>query len=197
MTRRYLILRGSIVAGDLARLLEDAFETFTKASREQRVLAPGLTVDSIAARNAPVAVQLVDDVEIAGQYILVEADAADVADDTAVAILRHISIIPPSELFSEAHARFEECPETLLRAAYGSTQSMTADFLALLKRAAAHERPIVRRTAYYAASLTQWPQAAELLEQAILADPEPELRDFAQRTLDLLAAAVNQRKSST
>jgi hypothetical protein len=185
MMRLYRIPRHRIDGNELANALVDRLGTRARALEERvdanlsRVL---IVFDALGAQ-----LNVVDDAEIGGQYLEIEAEDAGAADQLDAALYDLVPVRSFHDVLADA-ANDPRDARLLARAAIASGNAPNDELLALLQRSARSDDAGVRRGAYHAAGMTQWPQAVPIVA-AGLDDPADSNRDYARRVFASLQAA--------
>jgi len=129
----------------------------------------------------------VDDDETGGQYLEIDAERVDAADQLDAALHDVVRVRPFADVLADA-VQSPNDPALLARAAIASGNVPDDALLALLRNRGRSADPAVRRGAYHAAGMTQWPQAVPIVA-AGLDDPAETNRDYARRVFASLQAA--------
>lgn len=108
-------------------------------------------------------------------------------DDLLFTVVRLLPIYPPEELVAEASEGLpaDEAIDVLLRLAV-TFPSYDADVFKVYSDYLAHPLAVVRKAAVQALGYRGWPQGVELLGEHAKVEPDPAVREYAQRVFDEL-----------
>jgi HEAT repeat protein len=185
MVRLYRIPQSRIDGNELATALVDRVGIRARVFDER--VSDRLARVLIAFDELDAHVNVVDDDDAGGQYLEIEALHDDDADQLHAALCELV----PERAFDDVLADAARDPRDavlLARAAVASGNVPNEQLLALLRSSAGSDDPGVRRGAYHAAGMTQWPQAVPIVA-AGLDDPAETNREYARRVFASLQAA--------
>jgi hypothetical protein len=183
--RLYRVPQSRVDGNELANVLVNRLRTRGRVHEE--LIDEGLSRVLIAFDALGAQLNVVDDDEIGGQYVEIEAEDAGAADQLDAALHDVVAVRPFDDVLADA-ANDPRDARLLARAAIASGNAPNDQLLALLQRSARSDDPGVRRGAYHAAGMTQWPQAVPIVA-AGLNDPADSNRDYARRVFASLQAA--------
>jgi hypothetical protein len=196
MNRIYHVLNELIPADDVAAMLGGADSPWAgrPLQGEMKEVTPLLRSVNFNTAGSSTTVSLIGDDTAQTLYLAIEGD--DPAEVRALGQAAEIRLPVASldELLREAADRYRAEPYRLIRLALGTTAIPHPEVLALFKRADTDANPAVRKAAINALGLTQWVEAFDPLEDRAANDPEPELREFAHRTLYSLRRALGMEQ---
>lgn len=138
-------------------------------------------------RRGLVRLTAVQDSAARAWYLVVESPDDAVGREVDAALRGALPVRTSEELVDDAERDLED-GAALLRMSIGAADDADPRVLAVLQAALGDDDADLRSTAVEAATLTGWPEVAELLVRVRDEDPEPDLREYAATALDLLGA---------